>query len=244
MEFHSLHAPPKEKHFKHYLFEFFMLFLAVSLGFLVENARDRIADHKKEKEYIISIAEDIHRDIDQLDSVIAKRRIKGQMMDSLLYLINNGATGKGSDIYYYARWLPRTFIFFPDDRTILQLNSGNWRLIRNNKASDALLSYNRTVRVVANFIEHREESIIQQIYPSLHKLFDNRVFVGMVDGLSFNRPTGNPLLLSTDKSALNEFCNEIHFANNANLYYILNSEQLIKEARKALSTLKENYQID
>ena len=147
-----------------------MLFLAVTLGFFVENERDHYVERKREKEYIRSIAEDLKIDIFQLDSIINRRNIKNQMMDSLLYLLNyTNPNEHGNDIYYYARWTPRTYRFYTNDRTVLQLNSGNWRLIRNKKVSDALLSYNNTVRSIAGFIEQREESLVLLMYPSIHQ---------------------------------------------------------------------------
>jgi hypothetical protein len=221
-----------------------MLFLAVTLGFLVENARDRITENKREKEYISSVIEDLNMDIHQLDSITAKRSTKDKMMDSLLSILNSpDPDAHGNDIYYYSRWLPRTFLFFANDRTVQQLNSGNWRLIRNNKAADAILAYTRTVRWLSNFIEHREETLMLQLYPSLHNLFDNRVFESMIDGLDIHRPEGNPKLIPSTKAAINEFCNEIHFAKNANLYYTINAETVIKEAKKTLAILKEEYHL-
>ena len=244
MESHQVHSHVKEKHFKHYLFEFFMLFLAVTLGFFVENQRDNYIENKREKEYIHSIAEDLKQDILQLDSLIKRRTIKNQMMDSLLYLLNYAKPNEhGNEIYYYARWLPRTYRFYPNDRTVLQLNSGSWRLIRNYKVSDALLSYNGLVRTFSSYIEQREESLILLMYPSLHKLFDNRVFEKMVNGLSFNRPDGNPLLISTDKLAINQFCNQIHFCKNSNFYFIQTANTLLISARKTLDILKNEYKL-
>jgi hypothetical protein len=245
LEVHHENIKVKEKHFKHYLFDFFMLFLAVTLGFLVENARDRITENRREKEYIQSVTEDLKQDVYQLDSITAKRYEKDKRMDSLLSILNSAnLDAHGNDIYYYSRWLPRTYTFFANDRTVQQLNSGNWRLIRNNKAADAILSYTRSVRWLAGFIEHREENLMLHLYPSLHTLFDNRVFESMIDQLDIHRPLGNPKLLSTDKAAINEFCNQIHFAKNANLYYTINAEVVIKEAKKTLAVLKEEYHLN
>lgn len=244
MESHQVHSHVKEKHFKHYLFEFFMLFLAITLGFFVENIREHMVENTREKAYISSIAEDLKQDITQLDTIIKQRKLKDQRLDSLLYLVNyTNINDHGADIYYYARWSPRTFRFYSNDRTVQQLNSGNWRLIRNKNVSDALLSYNNTVRSIAVYIEQREESLVLLMYPSINKLFDNRVFQSMLDGLSFKRPAGNPELLSTDKGTLNEFCNQVHFVQNANFYFINNSTILINTARKTLDILKREYDL-
>jgi len=244
MELHQAHTQGKEKHFRHYLFDFFMLFLAVTLGFFVENIREQSVENSREKDYIRSIDEDLKQDIFQLDSIIVRRTNKNQMMDSILYLLNYTNPGEhGNDIYYYARWIPRTYRFYSNDRTILQLNSGNWRLIRNRKVADALLAYNGMVRSISGYIEQREESLILIMYPSLNKLFDNRVFQKMPDGLSFNRPAGNPQLLSTDKTAINEFCNQVHFAQNSNFYFITTSKKLLSNAHKTLNLLEKEYDL-
>jgi hypothetical protein len=244
MESHQVHSPVKEKHFKHYLFEFFMLFLAVTLGFFVENIREHYVENRREKDYIHSIAEDLKQDILQLDTIIKRRTIKNQMMDSILYMLNyTDIKEHGNDIYYCVRWLPRTYRFYSNDRTVLQLNSGNWRLIRNHRVSDALLAYNGTVRSIAVYVEQREEALVLLMYPSINKLFDNRVFEKMVNGLSFVRPDNNPQLLTTDRNTINEFCNQIHFLKNSNLYFIYNSTTLINNARKTLDLLQNEYNL-
>ena len=244
MESHQVHSHATEKKFKHYLFEFFMLFLAVTLGFLVENERDKLVDHSREKEYIHSIAEDLKQDILQLDTLLKRRNLKNQMMDSLLNILNyTNPHDHGNDLYYFARWVPRTYRFYSNDRTILQLNSGNWRLVRNNKVSDALLTYHGITRSITTFIEQREENLIILMYPSLNRLFDNRVFEKMVDGLSFNKPGGNPQLLLMDPALINEFCNQLHFVKNANFYFITVAEQLIKKATGTLAVLKSEYHL-
>ena len=242
METHHVHSHAEKKHFKHYLFEFFMLFLAVTLGFFVENERDHYIERKREKEYIHSIAEDISQDIYQLDSVINQRKIKNGMMDSLLYLLNYTKPEEhGNEIYYYARWLPRTYRFYSNDRTVQQLNSGNWRLIRNHEVSNALLSYNHTAESIAIYIESREESLVVLMYPSLCKLFDNRVFENMLKGLGFTRPTNNPQLMTTDKETINEFCNRVHFVKNANYFFISVATSFVESAKKTLKILKREY---
>jgi hypothetical protein len=167
---------------------------------------------------------------------------KDQQLDSLLYLLNYiNPNDHGSDIYYYARWAPRTYRFYQNDRTVQQLNSGNWRLLRNNKVTDALLSYHNLVRSLSVYIEQLEESLILIMYPLMDKLFDNKVFQKMLNGLSFNRPGGNPQLLTTDKAVINEYSNQIHFIQNANFYFIHNSTLLVYNARKTLDILQNKY---
>ena len=60
MEVHQHTHTPRKK-WTHYFWEFLMLFLAVTLGFFVENQREHFIEHKREKEYIRSLVKDIDR---------------------------------------------------------------------------------------------------------------------------------------------------------------------------------------
>jgi hypothetical protein len=245
MEVHAHTHTPRKK-WSHYFWEFFMLFLAVTLGFFVENQREHYIEHKRESVLVRYISQDLNQDIIHLDSIIRERKKMDSQMDSLLYLLNSDEPQKnGNDIYYYTRWVPRTFRFYSIDRTVSQLkNAGNWRLIRKNRVSDQLLTYDNLVRTITVYIEEREESLVLILYESINKLFDNRVFESMLNGLSFTRPTSNPQLTSYDKNILNEFCNRIHFRKNANYYFIQIAQALLNEAKKTLRVLHEEYKFE
>ena len=69
MEVHAHTHTPRKK-WTHYLWEFLMLFLAVFCGFLAENMRERIVERHREKDYIISMIEDLQTDTANLSLVI------------------------------------------------------------------------------------------------------------------------------------------------------------------------------
>ncbi len=246
MEVHSHSHDHGKKSWKQYFWEFLMLFLAVFCGFLAENFREHQVEHQRERQFIRSTREDITNDIHELDSLITARQHTDQMMDSLLYFINHADPHQhGSEIYYYTRWAPRTMRFYSDDRTMTQLkNAGNWRLIRSRKVSDQLARYDNLVRTITQFIDQREESLVQILYQSIDKLFDSRVFESMVSGLSFERPPDNPPLMSYDRNDLNEFCNRVHFRKNSNFYYLKALERLRDEANKTITVINNEYQPD
>jgi len=81
-------------------------------------------------------------------------------------------------------------------------------------------------------------------YSSIDKLFDNRVFEKMINGLNFDRPTDNPQLLSYDRSEINEFCNKVHFRKNSNLYFIATAESIRNEAKKTLELVDAEYHLN
>jgi hypothetical protein len=66
----------------------------------------------------------------------------------------------------------------------------------------------------------------------------------MISGLNFKRSENNPQLLSCDKAAINEFCNQLHFRQNANLYFITVAEKLLSEAKLTLDIINSEYDVE
>ncbi len=168
------------------------------------------------------------------------------LMDSLLHIMNyTDPKQHGNEIYYFTRRIPRTFRFYTNDRTLLQLkNAGNWRLIRKKAVSESLSTYDNLVSTLSTYIEEREESLVLILYQSINQLFDSKVFESMISGLGFVRPQNNPPLLSYDKNVLNEFCNRVHFRKNSNFYFITVAEQLLLAAKKTLSVIEKEYRLN
>ena len=88
MEVHH-HSHTARKKWTHYLWEFLMLFLAVTLGFFVENQREHYIENQREKKYIQSFYEDLTADEYDLQSNI--NFLRGQMLqaDTLQKLMLN-----------------------------------------------------------------------------------------------------------------------------------------------------------
>src|SRR2546430_948566 len=89
----SIHLHPDshrdhKKKWTEYLLEFFMLFLAVFLGFLAENWREHIAETSREKEYVGSFIEDLKLDTASINANIVLRRNKINTLDSLILYLN------------------------------------------------------------------------------------------------------------------------------------------------------------
>ena len=61
MEVHAHTHTPRKK-WTHYFWEFLMLFLAVTLGFFVENQREHYVEHQREKQYAGLLIADLESD--------------------------------------------------------------------------------------------------------------------------------------------------------------------------------------
>ncbi len=61
MEVHA-HTHTARKKWTHYFWEFLMLFLAVFCGFLAENFREHKIEHKRARQFAISLVNDLSGD--------------------------------------------------------------------------------------------------------------------------------------------------------------------------------------
>ena len=142
---HHSHIPrSREKKWTHYFWEFFMLFLAVTLGFLVENQREHYVEHIREKQYMKLMIADLQADTTMMNSVLTTLEVRAMNVDSMLMLLTSNPVSDEKVIKAYRYTYPalNTITFSFNDRTITQLkNSGNMRIIRNQKVNDGIIQY-------------------------------------------------------------------------------------------------------
>src|SRR6476620_11729667 len=101
---HHIHKAPGQG-WKHYFFEFLMLFLAVFAGFLAENWREHIVERKREKEYIRSMIEDLKTDMSYFAGELVGRKQNRIRTDSLIDLLSQKSRTEFEQqrMYYLAR---------------------------------------------------------------------------------------------------------------------------------------------
>ena len=147
MEVHH-HAHTSRKKWTHYFWEFLMLFLAVFCGFMAENQREHMIEHKREKQFVKSLINDLRLDIAWLDTVTNSAKSRIQNIDSIISIMTTiGRDEIPASGYQYIRRAAVQIMFFPHDGTITQLkSSGAMRLIRNRAAVDSIENYNRLLR--------------------------------------------------------------------------------------------------
>jgi len=151
MEVHH-HSHTERKKWTHYLWEFLMLFLAVTLGFFVENQREHYIENKRERQYIQSFYEDLTADEHDLQLNINFLRDQMRQADTLQRLmLKVDIKEPANRIYMGLRGVTRGSAgrLYPNDRTIVQLrNAGGMRLIKNKSVSDSMVGYYRTAEII------------------------------------------------------------------------------------------------
>jgi hypothetical protein len=242
---HHPTAPKKEKHFKHYLFEFMMLFLAISAGFLVENLREHYVEGKREKEFIKSFVEDLKQDTTNINSNTQLRNSKIIVMDSLIDLLNGPDPNKeGQSAYYFGRRVTRSTLFQSNDRTIKQLkNAGGLRLIRSQRASNAIMEYDHAIDYIIYLQNIREVQELTEIYPLLAKIYDGNVLEAMISGMEINRPPGNPALRSTDRNLILDLIYFLHQYKTTSIVLIARLQTVKEKAIETIQFLQKEYDL-
>ena len=117
-----------------------MLFLAVTLGFFVENQREHFIEHKREKKLIADMLEDLGRDSTYL-SLCINRFIPNhsRLLESAIMLLEQPGHEKDRETYQaYLTATEWNYNYIPTERTLSQLRSYGHRLIRNAVVADVL----------------------------------------------------------------------------------------------------------
>jgi len=247
MEVHH-HSHTERKKWKHYFFEFLMLFLAVFAGFLAENWREHIVERKREKEYIRSMIEDLKRDTTALSFDNNARKEAVVMYDSVITLLNKKDRSQFEQqrIYYLARMGLRLSPFPTlNDRAYEQMkSSGNLRLIHDKEIADKITKYYFNTK---EFSVNTDQTLLrlQSLIEYQGKVFDGAVFQQMTNIKSFeiNQPIGNPALITEDKKTLNELSVRIHYVLSILLYSQNFITGLEDEASQLIEILKKEYHI-
>jgi hypothetical protein len=237
----------KRKNFREYFLEFLMIFLAVSMGFFAESFREHITENAKEKEYIVSMLEDVQTDTFNIHVAMALNQKRAARLDSLATLCfnYNPAEKKDPEIYRLYRYaLIHPDFISPTERTLAQLkNSGGMRLIRKKAVIDSIVLYDDLAKKLADQQAYYERYQNESVQSSLHLINFNYYFLGR----SFNP---NPhmydsvRMFSNDKRELIEFGNRINLYEGVVAFYNRRLEETQEHAITLIKTLKNTYHLE
>ena len=246
MEVHAHSHTPRKK-WTHYLWEFLMLFLAVFCGFLAENQREHMVEHKREKQYILSLTYDLQADITHLKTIIDNKKKRQIQLDSLTLLLNDPENkDRGNPIYYLALQVSRRIptLFTPNSGTMEQLkNAGLLRLIRKRDIVDSITKYDVSTKNLVTLgeientaLENFRTTATQFLNPfEIEKMLDEENNVSM--------PTTNPPLLDYSKTDLDEINYKFYRLKFNNRGGSRDAKKLLKQAINFLSVLKKEYHL-
>lgn len=189
-----------------------MLFLAVTLGFLVENQREHYIEHRQEKQYMKLMMEDLITDTIQLQRSLAEIGNSLSNIDStILHLVTrNVAKQTTTDAYRFSSVALKRIPVVFTDRTLTQLkNSGRMRIVRSQKVMDALTHYWNHIEVIRITLDRHAH------YRSMGRDLEIKIFnvaKGFLKDHEFmTRPGGEMDLVSRNAELITEYANALAY---------------------------------
>jgi len=246
MEVHH-HAHTARKKWTHYFWEFFMLFLAVSAGFLVENQREHYVEHQRAKIYSANLYDELKKDTIRLNDLSRNLINVSSKLDTFCTLVkeDHKQTVTNGMLYYYSSFVTNVEYFSSSNTTIEQLkSSGNLRIM-GNKLAYKISEYDRKNRELEK--EYSLSKVEFSKMEDLHfKLFDIYISEKMLRGKTI-RPRDSVLRLTdlavnNEPGLMNQYTGWLKFESGIYKYqsdhYLTPLKNL---AIELLTILKEEY---
>jgi hypothetical protein len=245
MEVHHHGHVHEQKKWKEYLFQFFMLFLAVFCGFLAEYQLEHIVEHNREEQYIKSFIEDLKADTAKINKVLESTTWQQNNFDTLMGILKTPGFSENPDkAENYFASIFALYVFNHTDRTLQQLkNAGGLRLIRNQPASDSIMQYDAMIKEVSEQGEDLYNSNQSSISIAL-EIFDGNSFRNPVINRSLVPKTDKARLISNESAKIDEFFNLVLNFKVASVIYSYLLRDLQLYAGRQINFLKKEYHLE
>ena len=251
---HDPAAPHHKKNWKSYFWEFLMLFLAITLGFIVENQREHYIEHKRAKDYAISLMEEVAGDTIALSQSISYYKTKTESIDTLVGLLaGNIKQIPGGTLYYFADMSMYNNQMVFNKTTIQQLiNSGVLRYFSNRKLVKCIGEYDQVLQKVENSAISAQ-TVSLEARKLQFKIFDIKFKNIYSNGQSLNSVSSDSILLiketpfpliTYEPAILSEFTSWLNLRRaNLKVYMTVNLVEAQNKARELLVLLKNEYHL-
>jgi hypothetical protein len=251
MEVHH-HPHVEKKGFKEYFLEFLMIFLAVTLGFFAESLREHLVNVKKEKEYIITLKEDLLTDTSSLSHLIPRAQLQLDKLDSLCILLNLAANKNTYDIHrlYYLNFMYSfgLILFHENERTISQIKStGAFNLIENKACKDSITFYYNYFDGVIQHEAVDVENWMSDLNKMSQKIFDYSMIqrFGFRGGADIFLNDSLPQkLINSDTIVLKEYMNKVKSLMMMLDSHLANETKQLADGKKLIDLLNKEYHLE
>ena len=242
---HPHHVSHKKK-WAEYLLEFFMLFLAVYLGFVAENMRETIVNKEKAHHYIQNMVADLKADTAYLNFSSYYQQLWSDHLDSAFQIPIDRLKDINSQDTFYYHFLPYYCWmqpFIQNDNTITQLKAGGFNLIRNEEVVDSINMVYNFFRGVP-FATDYDKNCYWDIARKAQALMDLPVPPKTIEeDIPKQLPQNKKIFFQYDNQAIHQLYSMIRNARGS-LLTTINQEKLYKEkVERLLDYLQNNYHL-
>lgn len=221
-----------------------MLFFAVTLGFFVENYREHFIEQTREKEFLGLVVKDLQMDIQMVDSNLYYRQIRTEICQQFMQnFISDEYKKETGPFYYNGRRLYVRYLFERTDAGFqLMKNAGGLRLIHNPEIIQAIQHYENSIAAIEKFQEG-EMNYLREYAKANAEVFDVKILMKnsgsrVSNYYSYQKPRGNPPLLTYDASKINVMMTHFYSMERSNYVIMYFEEKLKKEGQNLIKTIQ------
>jgi len=252
---HHSHLASGETHtarkkWTHYFWEFLMLFLAVTLGFFVENQREHYIENQRARQYALFLHSDLIKDTANLSQRIEYMAFGIQQIDTLISILKSSAPETFTkEIYKLSQYSYSNPVFTANNSTMEQLkSSGSLRYFRSKTLVRYFSDYDNEIQNMKT-IDDRNLYVVEDTRRFLTQFLDLKGVpaprILPRDSLIQELPS-SPVVFRLYKKDIAQF---EQYANLCTLKQLdwLNRVRLMKRAlnsaRNLILSLKEEYHL-
>jgi len=240
MEVHH-HPEVEKKGFKEYVLEGLMIFLAVMMGFMAENIREHITEHKNAGILAASLLEDMKKDTASLHSLLAFNNKKVNASDTLLGILHTPRNSWNNRKFYVAMVpLLTSLPFRSTDGTYTQMKTSGTLRYFNQSLVNIINAYG----VQLNKTAYRDEVSDKGIWIIANLNFDIINLEAMGD-LRFNQLVKHEMYIRiNDQQMIDKLINLVAMNKNFGFRTSQEYEVQLKIALKLIEALHKEYHLD
>lgn len=171
-------------------FDFFSLFLAITLGFFVDNLRDSMQSKSTASEVSSNLLSDLFLDTASIDNMILHAANKEKLLTKLYVLVQEKEQSKNDSLIYRYTATVNHRPWFDRHNSSYQLclNTGYLQYF-SQPVIAGLTEYNIECDKVIDLLSHEKLLLNSKIFPFLQKIFHTENFASILQDRPLTEPT-------------------------------------------------------
>jgi hypothetical protein len=240
MEVHH-HPEVEKKGFKEYLLEGLMIFLAVFMGFVAENIRENISEHKRAAEFARSYFEDIKKDTSALNAAMRFSKHKVAVMDSAVTMLHYpGEKQNDTALYKQLSVSSNVMAFEPSSGTYEQIKSSGSLRYFDQKLVGLMNSYDVQTKKTVKREDIDLKFILDQVVPFAMQTSNTEV----VYDIYFTRRISHELYIDKRNDYARQMINRVIIVKIERLRAMAEYIKQMKLSAEVLAELKKEYELE